>query len=94
MERRAGMEYDFNGDLLEDSLCGLAEADQRSPVILSMLFLSAGRHAGSGGDIDQICRRIAAKFPDFRVFPTPLVGSHPLLIEILAARYRRLAEKT
>jgi len=92
MERRAGSEYDFNGDLLEDSLRGLANEDWQTPVILSMLFLSAGRHAGAGGDIVQICGRVAADFPEFRVFPTPLVGSHPLLIDILTARYRQLSE--
>ena len=49
MERREGREYDFNGDLLEDVLSRLAQEDQGRPVILSMLFLSAGRHAGAGG---------------------------------------------
>jgi sirohydrochlorin ferrochelatase len=92
MERRAGKEYDFNGELLEDVLRHLAEEDRQSPVILSMLFLSAGRHAGAGGDIDQICGRVAADFPGFRAFPTPLVGSHPLLIDILEQRYRQVAD--
>jgi sirohydrochlorin ferrochelatase len=90
MERRAGQEYDFNGDLLEDVLRRLAAEDRHSPVILSLLFLSAGRHAGAGGDIDTICGRVITEFPDLRVSLTPLVGSHPRLIDILAERYRQL----
>lgn len=89
MERREGREYDFNGDLLGDVLSRLAQEDQGRPVILSMLFLSAGRHAGAGGDIEEICGRVEANFPDFRSYPTPLVGSHPGLVDILESRCRQ-----
>jgi len=86
MERRPGPEYDFNGPLLEDLLSRLAEADRETPILLSMLFLSAGRHAGPDGDIAQICARIEARFPPLHIEVSPLVGSHPGLIEILASR--------
>ncbi|MBK1720673.1 sirohydrochlorin chelatase [Thiocystis violacea] len=86
MERRPGPDYDFNGPLLEDLLIALAEADARTPVLLSMLFLSAGRHAGAGGDIADICERVMAAHPGFRILTSPLVGDHPGLVEILAAR--------
>lgn len=86
MERRAGPDYDFNGPLLEDSLRGLAAEDPRAPVLLSLLFLSAGRHAGPGGDIEQIAANAERRHPGFRVIPSPLVGSHPALVEILADR--------
>jgi sirohydrochlorin ferrochelatase len=86
MERRPGPEYDFNGPLLEDLLSRLAETDRETPILLSMLFLSAGRHAGSDGDIAQICVGIERRFPGMRIEVAPLVGSHPGLIEILASR--------
>ncbi|MCG6986063.1 MAG: cobalamin biosynthesis protein CbiX [Thiocapsa sp.] len=86
MERRGGTEYDFNGDLLEDRLDALASLDPSTPVILSMLFLSPGRHAGPGGDIAEICGRIERLHPSFRIYPSPLVGGHPRLVHILADR--------
>jgi sirohydrochlorin ferrochelatase len=86
MERRPGPEYDFNGPLLEDVLARLAEEDHQTPILLSMLFLSAGRHAGPNGDIAQIRDRIAERFPTLSIQVAPLVGEHPGLIEILASR--------
>jgi hypothetical protein len=88
MERRPGAAYDFNGDLLQDVLHRLAGEDSRSPVLLSMLFMFAGRHAGPGGDVEQICASVARDRPGFRVHQTPLVSEHPAIIDILAARYR------
>ncbi len=92
MERRSGSEYDFNGELLADALRRLALADRDAPVILSMLFLSPGRHAGTGGDIEEIRTRAELEFPGFRVFPTSLVGAHPGLVDILESRYRRAVQ--
>lgn len=86
MERRGGPAYDFNGELLEDLLESLAEKDLIGPVILSMLFLSPGRHAGKGGDIEQICRKVRERHPGLEVRIAPLVGQHPLLIKILRDR--------
>jgi len=88
MERREGREYDFNGERLESLLRRLAAEDWERPLILAMLFLSAGRHAGPGGDIEAICARVQADYPVFRAFPTPLAGSHPGLIDILESRCR------
>ncbi|NCC28186.1 MAG: cobalamin biosynthesis protein CbiX [Gammaproteobacteria bacterium] len=86
MERRSGAEYDFNGELLEDRLRALAAEDISTPVILSMLFLSPGRHAGPGGDITEICASVERDHPGFHVHPSALVGSHPRLLDILEAR--------
>ena len=88
MERRSGPEYDFNGPLLETLLRRLAEDDPSRPVALAMLFLSAGRHAGAGGDVEQICRRAQAEHPRLRVAISPLVASHPAILDILEDRYR------
>lgn len=90
MERRPGTEYDFNGPLLEDVLIRLAEDDDETPILLSMLFLSAGRHAGPAGDIARIRAGVEARFPRLRILVAPLVGEHPGLIEILTDRLRRL----
>ena len=86
MERRPGPDYDFNGDLLETVLDRLAESDPAGPVILVMLFLAPGRHAGAGGDIARITAAVEQAHPGFRVHTTPLVGAHPALIDILADR--------
>jgi hypothetical protein len=90
MERRAGSQYDFNGALLEDELARMAAEDRSTPAILSMLFLSPGRHAGPGGDIERICRAAEEAYPGFRARPTALVGSHPGLLEILRFRYEQI----
>ena len=84
MERREGAQYDFNGELLETALLRLAQADPQTPIVLAMLFLAPGRHAGPDGDIAAICRRVGG----LRVYPSPLIGAHPDLIDILARRAR------
>jgi sirohydrochlorin ferrochelatase len=88
MERRAGSEYDFNGELLEERLRAMAGERPDQTVILAMLFISPGRHAGAGGDIEEICRRVMDAVPGFQVVPTALVGEHEGLVEILADRLR------
>lgn len=88
MERRPGSDYDFNEPLLERALeappCGPGAGD----VILAPLFFSPGRHAGPDGDIATIAAAAAARHSGLRIHMAPLVGEHPLLLEILADRYR------
>lgn len=91
MERRQGPEYDFNGQLLGDLLDACVAQDPNCAVVLAMLFISPGRHAGPGGDIEEICRTAMARNPGLRVGISPLVGEHPLLLEILQARLRALS---
>jgi len=88
MERRRGAEYDFNGQLLGDLLDSCAAQHPQCAVVLAMMFISPGRHAGPGGDIEAICGEAMAKSPGLRVRISPLVGEHPLLLEILHARLR------
>ena len=88
MERREGDEYAFNEPLLE-SLLDKAPWN-RGPVIISMLFLSPGRHAGPGGDIATICQEAERRHPGLRTSMTGLVGDHPGIIPLLE---RRLAEQ-
>jgi sirohydrochlorin ferrochelatase len=81
MERREGRDYDFNGRLLEEQLAGTT-----GETVLSMLFLSPGRHAGEGGDIAEICEAAEQANPGLRVTPSALVGEHPMIVTLLRQR--------
>ncbi|MGE6608521.1 sirohydrochlorin chelatase [Halomonas sp. NPDC076908] len=87
MERREGDEYRFNEPLLE-KLLALPEFNS-GPVILAMLFLSPGRHAGEGGDIAEICAAAEERHSALQVVTTTLVGEHPCIVDILATRLRQ-----
>jgi sirohydrochlorin ferrochelatase len=84
MERREGRQYDFNGELLEHALATAAKGAEQT--ILAMQFISPGRHAGAGGDIDGIVREAMNRYPGFRAVTSPLIGEHPLFEEILSDR--------
>lgn len=86
MERRPGSEYDFCNPLLADLLATIPLNSGR--VIVAMQFLLPGRHAGPEGDVAQICRAAEAAHPLLRTVMTGLVAGHPLLIDILADRWR------
>ena len=90
MERREGPEYDFNGPLLETLLDDLARTGGPGVVLVCPLFLAPGRHAGPGGDIETICRRVEERHPGFSTRLAPLVAAHPALPEILLKRLRAL----
>ncbi len=49
-------------------------------VVVSLLFLSPGRHAGPEGDVEEICRASPA-----RCHLTGLIGTHPAIVDALAA---------
>lgn len=80
MERREGPEYDFNEPLLE-AVAGGALRSQ--PMIVALLFLSPGRHAGCGGDVAQICQRAAA---DGDFLFTDVLGESPAVEQVLLER--------
>ena len=86
MERREGIEYDFNEPLLERvaQLDGWAAAD----VIVALFFLLPGRHAGAGGDVAEICDGLIAQHTLRSAVRTPLLGEHPQLVDILVDRLR------
>jgi sirohydrochlorin ferrochelatase len=88
MERRQGSDYDFNGELLEQVLRQAAYDDGQTPIALSLLFMSPGRHAGSGGDIEGICQRVSAEHPALPIHIGGLVGEHDGLIPILGDRLK------
>lgn len=84
MERRPGEEYAFNDPLLEVALTEL----RSEAVVLVPFFLSPGRHAGEGGDVDQI---VAAHLPPQKTLVrTPLLGELAGLIDVLEERAKGL----
>ena len=86
MERRAGAEYDFTRPLLADLL---AESPWNAGrVVVAMQFLLPGRHAGPDGDVAKICRAAEVTHPGLKTQMTKLVAEHPLLLDILADRWR------
>ncbi len=86
MERREGDEYAFNEPLLEN-LLGSPGFDR--DVVLSMLFLSPGRHAGPGGDIARICEQAETENRGLQTHMSDLFATHDGAIRILAKRYRQ-----
>lgn len=87
MERREGEQYDFNGTLLEQALPKMALEEGSVDVVVALLFLSPGRHAGEGGDICKILDECRESTPSVRTYTTPLMGHNPLLLEVLSDRY-------
>ncbi len=84
MERRPGKDYAFNEPLLESAI-GRA----RGEAVVLMQFLLPGRHAGTGGDVAEICREHAPE--GLRWELSPLIGAHPGLPALLAERFRQVA---
>ncbi len=91
MERRAGAAYVF----CEPLLAGLLRQPgwNAGDVTVAMQFILPGRHAGPAGDVAKICREAeAASGGALRTMMSGLVGEHPLLIDILADRWRATAQ--
>ncbi len=86
MERREGEEFAFNEPLLETAL--RKPPFNTGDVIVALQFISPGRHAGPGGDLERICERAQTEQPGLRVHLTEPLAGHPGLGPILAERYR------
>lgn len=87
MERRAGADYDFCDPLLATLL--RSPGWNKGSISVAMQFLLPGRHAGAHGDVATICREAeAASGGALQTTMTGLVGEHPLLVDILADRWR------
>jgi sirohydrochlorin ferrochelatase len=85
-----GGAHAHNHPLLADALAALSAHSASPPpahtdVVVALLFLSPGRHAGPGGDIAQICGAAEASHPSLCCHLTDLVGTHPLAAPALAA---------
>jgi len=84
MERRDGDEYAFNEPLLENLL---GQEKFTNDVVLSMLFISPGRHAGPGGDIAEIRQEAEKKSESLRTFASSLFATHPEVVDLLVERF-------
>ena len=91
MERREGGAYAFNDPLLEK--LGSVEDFAGGRLILAMFFLLPGRHAGEGGDVAEICEGLIAEGTFEQIQNTPLLGEHPMLLEILEDRLREVISR-
>lgn len=91
MERREGKAYAFNDPLLEK--LGSIDDFVGGRLILAMFFLLPGRHAGEGGDVAEICEGLIAEGSFEQIQNTPLLGEHPMLIEILEDRLREVMSR-
>ncbi len=80
MERRDGPEYDFNEPLLE---AVVSDVGLSRTMIVALLFLSQGRHAGPGGDVAQICQRHGA---EGRFLYTDVLGESDAVVQVLLER--------
>ena len=83
MERREGDQYAFNEPLLESALSRVS-----THAIVLMLFLLPGRHAGTVGDVAEICEKHAPRGITWEL--SPLIGTHPSLPRLLARRFSEL----
>lgn len=84
MESREGEAYAFNKPLLEELLS--TKGFNSGDVVIALLFLLPGRHAGDDGDVASICTRAELRHPGLRTHFTALVGEHSGLITILEQR--------
>ncbi|MEC8905661.1 MAG: cobalamin biosynthesis protein CbiX [Verrucomicrobiota bacterium] len=86
MESRPEPEYEFNRPLLEDLLGSDGYA---SDVIISMLFISPGRHAGEGGDVYAICLEAEKQNEGLKTYMSGLLSDHQGIVKILDSRLKR-----
>jgi sirohydrochlorin ferrochelatase len=87
MECPDGREFGFSRPLLSEVLAlpGFDSGD----VLIAPLFLSPGRHAGPGGDLEGIARAATERSPKLRCHFTKLIGSHPVAVKTLAGALSR-----
>lgn len=93
MERREGEAYAFNDPLLETiSFDTVSKETSLESLVVAMFFLLPGRHAGEGGDVDEILQGLVenAKIKNF--FKTDLIATHPLIYSILEDRVKSVLE--
>ncbi len=88
MEKREGAEYSFNDPLLAVAINQAIDAGAQD-IIVAQQFLQAGRHAGEGGDIAEICEQAIRRAPHVSIYRTPVLVDRP---EIQRLLHRRLSE--
>lgn len=92
MERRPEPQYDFNEPTLDKLLMDDSTAFATQDVVVTLMFISPGRHAGEGGDIATIIAAAPAVH-DRRVVMTDVLGLHPLVLQVFADRVQEAMKK-
>jgi sirohydrochlorin ferrochelatase len=77
-----GEAYAHNRPLFVDALA--SPGFDRGDVVVAPLFLAPGRHAGPKGDLAEIAAEAEDRSAPLRCHFTPLVGNHPLVLDVLA----------
>ena len=88
MERREGDAFRFNEPMLESFF------PTEEPLIVSLLFLLPGRHAGPDGDVATICAQasmddpkgstdLTTRLADSGICLARVIGEHPAILAIL-----------
>lgn len=89
MERREGHAYAFNDPLLETITFDKASTGEHlETLIVAMFFLLPGRHAGEGGDVDEILLGLVDEKKIKNFHKTDLIATHPLIYSILEDRVK------
>ena len=92
MERRDGDFYSFNDPLLETINLRKSEILNENnkkcdfTLIVALIFLLPGRHAGKDGDIELILQNMFVNGRIRNYIKTSLIGDHPLIYNILSKR--------
>ena len=93
MERRDGVEYDFNEPLFERALVESAQNGSGN-IVLARLFLQPGKHNGKDGDVEQICLSVSSRYPSMRIYNLPAVFSEKRLVQLLKRRLSQIRKST
>lgn len=89
MESREGPKYSFNQPLLADLLAERGQDPEVRALVIALLFLLPGRHAGSAGDVDQICQE-ALRNTNTPYRLSGVLGETPEVLKILVERWQQL----
>jgi len=89
MERRDGEAFAFNEPLLAAAL--RTPPFDTGEVVVALQFLSPGRHAGPGGDVDGICAAAEAAGAGLITALTEPIAGDPRLAVLLAERLGQAA---
>lgn len=91
MERREGEAYAFNDPLLESISFG-EDSSELQTLVVAMFFLLPGRHAGEGGDVDEILQSLVDDSKIKGFIKTDLIATHPLIYSILVDRVKSVLD--
>ena len=89
MERRSDPEFAFNEPLLANLLLDHSIVPSGN-VVASLFFLLPGRHAGLGGDLQNIIEQAQGLRQDLTIHKTATLGEHPLVLDLLEGNFRKL----